>query len=464
MHFKAVTEVLASELREIINSTSKEVVKTLPSEMLSALTNKSVDFLLSVNSVEEYEDLLATMLNYPTKPSPAIIYCKTSAYAVLSDSKLHRPLLAMLPTASTHVLKALDAGYKPLMIIDNSPAISPDEAMGVCRDTVNDSTEFNIGGNAADAAFIPFWLAKFKLLSGDLTNNLRICMGLDGVNKQQLFKDTLVKLGGSKIVEQFDEILSTFPADGMPYAAEGKVVLFPLGPEAAQGDQYLSISPVPSAGLLIKFSTRYYAETREYSRKTKEKQELHVFNYPEKFEITIGGAKPQNCGSAVQAISGKAKAFRAIIGSLPIELAKGGEGYLIRALQSRRDLLKINDWTLDYLSRTLNFRRIEQNWKNRLPEVIADVLLNLFVLREKGLPEGTNLALGDFRHRIEGQFVTHQMAGDIAGRHLTPDDLNEFAMHVCRQLNSRLIRRDSSLGLPADRQALVYEIIVSLLR
>lgn len=469
MHSKRVSEALLSPLHHVIKPENKLIIKTMPEDLWLGLRNMSPR-VLSVESADEYRDLVASMLNFPLKPSPAMIHDNAQAAAQCNDPAVQNTVLNLLKTASTHVMRAVNSKLSALSIIDTTAKVDRSDAYGLCHDTVDIGVALNIGGNAGDAGLIPFWMCRFINSDGKLTSNLLTLMSGDEKQKA-LFEDTICALGGETLLAQIKVVTADLKTWPMPEEVQGKVVLFPLGDGAIKADQYLSITPVPSAAMILKFNERFFAEIaahKEHSAQAK-KSKLSVsprqFNYPRNVDINVVASNPSNGGSTIQAISGRAKAFQAVLGSLSIEGRLGGEGYLVRRLQSGRgSLLSINDLVLDYLGRSFQYGKVEQNWKGRLPDVLSSVIEPLQGLRQSGLPGDVATADARFKYSVERRYVIRQMEGDLASRNLTSADYHEIAHHVVSLLQSAMIRRDKGLGMSMDRQALVYQTIVDLLR
>lgn len=469
MQGKSVSDALRSPLHEVVENGTKTVIKTMPEDLWFGLRNVS-PAALHVKDSAEYEDLMASMLNFALKPSPASINDSDSAAMQAQDPGVGRIILNLLKTTSTHVMKAVNSKLSALTIIDVTTPVAPSEAYGLCHDTADDGVAFNIGGNAADSSLIPFWMCRFINMEGMLTSNLQVLMGSDP-SQQALFDQTMIKLGGAALLEEIKAVVAVLKSKPMPDEVQGKIVLFPLGASAIKGDQYLAITPVPSAAMILRFKDRYFSEIaaqKAHNAEAKKNKQITAprqFNYPQNIDIKVVASNPANCGSTLLAISGAAKAFKAVVGSLSIEDRIGQDGFIVRKLQSGRgSLLSINNLTLDYLSRTFQFGKVEQHWKGRLPDVLGNVIEPLQNLRQKGLPGGIAPAEARFKFPVERRFVLHRMEGDIGERNLTSTDLHEIAQHATNLLQQAMVRRDKGLGMTMDRQALVYQTIVDLVR
>lgn len=469
MQSKSVSDALLSPLFEVVDSDTKLVVKTMPEDLWFGLRNKS-STALNASSTSDYQDLIASMLNFPLKPSPLMIQDQTSASQQARDPKVQKTILNLLNTTATHVMRAVNSSLSALTIIDTTPVLEPSQAYGLCHDTVKDGMALNIGGNAGDAGLIPFWMCRFVNADGKITSNLHTLM-TDDTKQQAMFEQALCAIGAQDLLAQINKAVADLKAHPMPSEVEGKIVLFPLGTTAIKSDQYLSITPVPSAAMILKFKDRFFAETNAQkahsteAKKNKQGGSHRIFNYPSSVNVNIVASNSANCGSTIQAISGTAKAFRATIGSLSIEDRLGDEGYLVRKLQSgRTSVLAINKFTLDYLGRTFKYGKVEKNWNGRLGDVLSGVIEPLQHLRQKGLPDGVDRQAVRFKFSVERRYAMREMGGGASSRNLTPVDLHEFGQHVTERLQQALIRRDQSLGMNEDRQALVYETIVDLMR
>lgn len=469
MQSKSVSDALLSPLFEVVDPTSKLVIKTMPEDLWFGLRNTSAT-VLSVKNTSDYQDLIASMLNFPLKPSPLMIQDQASAAKQASEPNVQKTILNLLNTTATHVMRAVNSSLSALTIIDTTPLVEPSEAYGLCHDTVKDGVALNIGGNAADARLIPFWMCRFVNSDGKITSNLLTLMG-DDAKQTAMFEQALCALGAEDLLTEINKAVTELKAQPMPDEVQGKIVLFPLGATAIKGDQYLSITPVPSAAMILKFKDRFFAEVNAQkahsaeAKKNKQSGSHRVFNYPNSVNVNIVASNPANCGSTIQAISGTAKAFRAAIGSLSIEERLGDEGYLVRKLQSgRTSVLAINKFTLDYLGRTFKYGKVEKNWNGRLGDVLSSVIEPLQHLRQKGLPDGVDRQAVRFKFSVERRYAMREMGGDAGSRNLTPVDLHKLGQHVTERLQQALIRRDQSLGMNEDRQALVYETIVDLMR
>ena len=466
MQSKTFSDALLSPNKEVAEAGTKIIIKSMPEDLWFGLRNKT-SFVFEIQNNSEYEDLMASVLNFPIKPTPASIQDRISAAKQVNDASIKASILNLLKTTSTHVMKAVNSKYEPLTIIDTSPLLSPYEAYGLCHDTVIYGTSFSIGGNAGDAGLIPFWTCKFITPEGELTSNL---LTLLGENKKQIsrFEDTLVAFGGNDLLADINAAIHTLKSQAMPNKAHGKVVIFPLGSGAIKSDEYLAITPVPSAAMILRFSERFFAELSAQKAHNvlakKTNLEPRQFNFPRSQNVNIVASNAANGGSAIQSIKGVAKAFKAVVGSLSIEDRLGKDGFLVRKLQSGRgSLLSINNVTLDFLGRSFKFGKVEQHWKGRLTDVLSSVIEPLQSLRQQGLPSGVVAEEARFRFSVERRFVLRTMGGDLGKRTLTTNDIHELSQHVCDRLQQAMIQRDNDLGMSIDRQALVYQSLFDLL-
>lgn len=77
----------------------------------------------------------------------------------------------------------------------------------------------------------------------------------------------------------------------------------------------MTLSPVPSASMVVEFNKRYFNAVAERKAIPKAELQNHVFGYPATANVNVGGANPQNCGSTASMVNGKVKAFLAHIPS-----------------------------------------------------------------------------------------------------------------------------------------------------
>lgn len=467
MQSRTIADALLSPTSDVVDPATKQVVKSMPEDFWFGLRNKT-PFVFQVQCKAEYEDLMAAMLNFPRKPSPVVIQDRASAAQQAIEPGIQASILNLLKTASTHVMKAVNSKYSALTVIDTTPTVEPQDAYGLCHDTIENGVALNIGGNAGDAGLIPFWLCKYITEDGILTSNLLTLMG-DDLKQKALFADTLTALGGQQLLDDINATVLDLKNRSMPDEVQGKVVLFPLGASAIKGDEYIAITPVPSAAMILRFTERFFAEAsaQKAHNAAAKKTDLppRQFNYPKNQDVNIVASNPANCGSVIQSISGTAKAFKATVGQLSIEDRLGKDGFVVRKLQSGRGShLSISNSTLDYLGRQFQFGKVERVWETRLPDVLAGVVESLQNLRQRGLPGDMAADQARFKHSVERRYVLKLMEGDVGKRNLTPTDIHELAQHVCDMLQQAMIRRDKNLGMSMDRQALVYQSLFDLLR
>ena len=237
------------------------------------------------------------MLNFPLKPSPLMIQDQASAAKQASEPNVQKTILNLLNTTATHVMRAVNSSLSALTIIDTTPLVEPSEAYGLCHDTVKDGVALNIGGNAADARLIPFWMCRFVNSDGKITSNLLTLMG-DDAKQTAMFEQALCALGAEDLLTEINKAVTELKAQPMPDEVQGKIVLFPLGATAIKGDQYLSITPVPSAAMILKFKDRFFAEVNAQkahsaeAKKNKQSGSHRVFNYPNSVNVNIVASNP----------------------------------------------------------------------------------------------------------------------------------------------------------------------------
>lgn len=456
----SLTEALASNIHELKDPATKTVKKSIPENIFVGIRNKSPDFILAPGDFSEYLDFVCSLLNYSASPSPSPFNDPTVAADILANPKAQKSITSLLNSSETHAIKLLDPGL-PGRFISALPK-SNDNAHGLSSDTLDAPIVLNMGGNAADLVFSPFWLASFKLPWGEVTDHLSVLVTNRGSKAHDWFMDALTRLGAQAFASTL-----TIQAAGLasqPAADEviGKLVRFPLSPDSAETDNYISLSPVPSVTMVVEFNKRYFNAVAERKAKPKAELQNHVFGYPVTANVSVGGANPQNCGSVASMVNGKVKAF---LGHIPSQSMIDGRknGRLIAKLQSGSgSLLVVDKAAVQFLVKTPGTSKLRQNWESNLPDVIADILGGLISLRENGLPD--EISEPRFCFTIERDFVTKTLAGDQQKRSLTPNDLHLLGLHVRDQIQYQIVKRTKGVGLDYERQEALYAVAIDLLR
>lgn len=460
MQSLSLSDALASKIHEIIDQAKKTVKKSIPENIFVGIRNKSPDFILAPVDFSEYLDLVCSLLNYSASPSPSPFNDRVVARDILLNQKSQKTISTLLGSIETHAIKLLDPGLPGRFI--NALPKSIDNNHGLSFDTLDAPTVMNMGGNAADLVFSPFWLASFRMPWGEVTDHLSVLISNRGSKAHDWFMDALTALGAQDFANSLNNLAAGLYSKPLTDDVIGKLVRFPLSAEAAGTDDYISLSPVPSVSLVVEISKRYFDAVS--ARKLIPKSELqnHVFGYPSTANVSFGGAKPQNCGSVASMVNGKAKAFLAHIPSQSmIDGRKNGR--LIAKLQSGiGSLLALDKSAMKFLLRPLSTSTLRLNWQSNLPDVVADILGVLISLRENGLP--SEIVEPRFSFAIERDFVMKTLAGDKQKRSLTPNDLHLLGLHVRDQIQYQIVKRTKGLGLDHDRQEALYAVAIDLLR
>jgi hypothetical protein len=457
----SLAEALVSEIIELKDPKTKEIKKSVPQQIFQGIRNKSSDFILAPVDFQEYLDLVACLVNYSSSPSPVPFSHPVSAANVLANPKSQKSITMLLGSSETHVVKLLDPGLPGNGFINAIPK-SKDGAYGLSADTLDASVVLNMGGNAADLGYSPFWLCLFQFPWGETTNHLSLLMTNGGSKGHQWFMDAFQKLGATDFAVHLNNQAKGLVSQPLTREVVGKLVRFPLSSDAAQTDNYISISPLPSATMVVEFKNRYFDAIRERKALSKEQAVDHVFAYPESATIGVGGANTQNCGSTAVSVNGEAKAFLAFIPSQSF-IDGRQNGRLFAKLQSGRGSLVVVDRaSTNYLLRKPPTSALRLNWQSNLPDVVADILAGLIALRENGIP--AEVTDPRFAFSIERDFVLKSLVGDKQGRSLTPNDLHLLGLHVRDQIQYQIVKRTKGLGLDYDRQEQLYSVVIDLLR
>ncbi|WP_410951094.1 type I-F CRISPR-associated protein Csy1 [Pseudomonas sp. S1(2024)] len=454
----SLAEALASAIHELKDPATKAVKKAIPENIYLGIRNKSPDFILAPSDFSEYLALVCSLLNYSASPSPSPFNDLVVATDILANPKAQKSIASLLSSSGTHVIKLLDPGL-PGRFVDVLPK-SQDNSHGLSSDTLEAPIVLNMSG-AADLAFSPFWLATFKMPWGEVTDHLSVLMTSRGSQAHHWFMDALARLGAQAFAGSLNQA-AALASQSFTDDVIGKLVRFPLSPDAAATDNYMTLSPVPSASMVVEFNKRYFNAVAERKAIPKAELQNHVFGYPVTANVSVGGANPQNCGSTASMVNGKVKAFLAHIPSQSVVDGRTN-GRLIAKLQSGRgSLLVIDKAAVKFLLKTHPTSALRQNWQSNLPDVVADILGGLISLRENGLP--TEVVEPRFSFAIERDFVMKTLAGDKQERSLTPNDLHLLGLHVRDQVQHQIVKRTQGLGLDYDRQETLYAVVIDLLR
>jgi hypothetical protein len=454
----SLAEALASAIHELKDPATKAVKKAIPESIYLGIRNKSPDFILAPGDFSEYLDLVCSLLNYSASPSPSPFNDHLVATDILANPKAQKSITSLLSSSGSHVIKLLDPGM-PGRFINVLPK-SQDNSHGLSFDTLVAPIVLNLSG-AADLVFSPFWLATFKMPWGEITDHLSVLMTNRGSQAHDWFMDALAKLGAHAFASSLNQA-AALASQSLTDDVIGKLVRFPLSADAAATDNYMTLSPVPSASMVVEFNKRYYNAVAERKAVPKADLQKHVFGYPVTANVSVGGANPQNCGSVASMVNGKVKAF---LGHIPSQSMIDGRknGRLLAKLQSGSgSLLVVDKAAVQFLVKTPGTSKLRQNWESNLPDVIADVLGGLISLRENGLP--AEITEPRFGFAIERDFVMKNLAGDQQKRSLTPNDLHLLGLHVRDQIQYQIVKRTKGLGLDYDRQEALYAVVIDLLR
>lgn len=463
MRLNTIQEALTSELYVISEKITDETTglkidverKAIPSDLYALFKGRNSDKPLGLKTYEDYLSLVCSMFNYGLSPSPRPFDDQPSAIAAAANTKTQSALQGLLESASTHVLKFVDSGLPGESLINKIP--SAGSGIGVSIDTIVSGTVFNMGKNAADLFAAPFWLSEFAMPSGVVTSHLEVLLYDTEPQIKTWLEQALVDLSvGSlygdylAVIEKFKE----FPVED----AHGKLVRFPIGAE-----NYLSISPVPSATLTKRLSDRYFDAIRERMDIPKDDRSGHQFNFPASSVAKVGGANPQNCGTLGNDLSGNARALLALISDLPQGGNGSAEGQLHRKLVSgRQTLLSFPAHIIKYLRNKPEVAKHRRNWERYMTEAIAESMNDLLMLRAEGLPIDADKAR--FRFPIERDFALNSLDGDKAGRSLTPADLHALAIHVRDQFLYAARSSNHSLALSQSQADLIYQVAIDHIR
>lgn len=459
MRLITIQEALASKLHLIIEKdkiTGEKVEKkAIPSDLYAIFKGRNRDKPLGIQTYEEYLRLVCSMINYGLSPSPALFDDQPSAIAAAADPKTQSAIQRLLESASTHVLKLIDAGLPGESLINQIPATG--QGSGVSIDTIANGTVFNMGKDAKDLFAAPYWLSEFTMPGGVMTSHLEVILYDTDPQLKAWMAQALTDLGIGHVFADYLSVVAKFK-DSPIEDVHGKLVRFPIG-----GSDYLAISPVPSATLTKRLSDRYFAAIHEITSIPKDDRLGYRFDFPASVVVAVGGANPQNCGSLATDISGKARALKGLISSLP----QGGngslEGQLLRNLASgSTTLLTFAPHILRYLRTRPDVNKHRRNWERYMTEAISESTYDLLMLRSEGLPIPADRAR--FRFPIERDFVLRGMDGDVAKRSLTPADLHAMALHIRDQFLYAARSSNKPLVLDQSQSDLIYQVAIDHLR
>lgn len=499
--------MMAASLQELINTPleditdpklkdpddpkKKLVIKRIPEGLLAMLRRQEPsEFSAVIASPDEYRQLVACQINYTLKPSPFPFDDIAAATDALLDHQGSSAILGLLESLSTHVMKAVNSSLPGLMIIDQSPIEAA--GIGLCKDTLGKPTSFSIGGNAGYAAMIPFWCSNFTFWTGEIMSNLSAFLGFHGKEAQTSFEEVLISLGASDLLIKLNDIRNSIQANPIPDVVAGKEVIFPLDGSACDNDQYLVITPVPSATTMCAIHARYYADRNLFFkeleafnteqkahekaenayRKLKKKDGVQppvfeasrpAYPLPKMGQVVLVASNPANLGSAMQKISGKPIAFEAKIAENPFRKTQAGRKRLTQNLLGKyHSLVTVKPFLVDFLTRENPTSELRARWSEELSDHLVYAILDLITLRHQGLPVAeADVAL---KAGSERRFITRTLSGDLLKRSLTSADIQELATAVTETINLQVMRRKNSLGMSNDCKSKVFDTLSFIFR
>ncbi|MBD8615703.1 hypothetical protein IFT69_18540 [Pseudomonas putida] len=463
MRLNTIQEALASKLHLIIEKTKDGATgektevekKAIPSDLYALFKGRNRDKPLGVETYEDYFRLVCSMLNYGLSPSPAPFDDRLKATLAAANLKTQNALYRLLESASTHVLKFLDSGLPGESLINNIP--STGQGCGVSIDTISSGTVFNMGKDAKDLFASPYWLSEFTLPSGVITSHLEVLLYGTDPQLHAWIPQALTDLGIFQVYPEWLAVVAKFK-EAPVEDVHGKLIRFPIGE-----NEYLTISPVPSATLTKRLSDRFFVAFNERTALPKGDLAAHQFDFPASVVVEVGGANPQNCGTLGTDIGGKARALHGRISELPQGGNGSHEGQLLRKLSSGgKTLLTFPNYILKFLRSRPEVNKHRRNWERYMTEAIAESTSDLLMLRSEGLPIPADRAR--FRFPIERDFVMRGLEGDVGNRSLTPGDLHAMALHIRDQFLYAARSSNKTLVLDQSQSDLIYQVAIDHLR